>query len=76
MPSQSELAALFLIIFTYAGVAVGYVPRLRMNRASIALVGAAGLVAVGALSETQALDAIDLGMLILLAIGVIWLSIL
>ncbi|MBL8130745.1 MAG: anion transporter [Anaerolineae bacterium] len=66
MPSLPELAALFLIIFTYAGVAVGYVPRLRMNRASIALVGAAGLVAVGALSESQALDAIDLGTLILL----------
>ena len=34
------------MLLTYAGVAVGRVPRLRMNRATIALVGAAILIAI------------------------------
>src|SRR5690606_22258899 len=42
------------------------VPRLRMNRATIALVGAAALIAVGAITQEQAFDAIDLGTLVLL----------
>lgn len=55
------------VLATYAGVAVGRVPGLRMNRATIALVGAAVLVAIGALSQEQAFRALDLGTLLLLA---------
>lgn len=55
------------VLATYAGVAVGRVPGLRMNRATIALVGAAALVAFGAVSQEQAFASIDLGTLLLLA---------
>lgn len=54
------------IVLVYVGIAVGRVPWLRMNRASIALVGAVGLVVMGALTEEQALHAIDLETILLL----------
>ncbi|MCC6802388.1 MAG: anion transporter [Anaerolineae bacterium] len=57
---------LFVVVATYAAVAVGRIPRLRMNRATIALVGAGALVAVGAITQEQAFAAIDLGTLVLL----------
>jgi Na+/H+ antiporter NhaD/arsenite permease-like protein len=44
---------------SYLGLALGYVPGLRMNRATIALVSAAMLVALGALSLDEAWAAID-----------------
>jgi di/tricarboxylate transporter len=55
-----------IILVTYAAIAVGRVPGLRMNRATIALVGAALLLGIGALTEEQAFAAIDLGTIILL----------
>jgi Na+/H+ antiporter NhaD/arsenite permease-like protein len=55
-----------IVILTYAGVAVGRVPGLRMNRATIALVGAAALVVIGAIDEKQAYAALDLGTILLL----------
>lgn len=55
-----------IILFTYAGVAIGRVPGLRMNRATIALVGAALLIAVRAINEQQAFAALDLRTLALL----------
>jgi Na+/H+ antiporter NhaD/arsenite permease-like protein len=58
--------SLLIIVATYAAIAIGRVPSLRMNRATIALVGAGALLAVGALSEEQALHALDLGTLMLL----------
>ena len=58
---------LAIVLLTYAGVAVGEVPGLRMNRATIALVGAAVLVAIGAASEAQAIASVDTGTLLLLA---------
>jgi Na+/H+ antiporter NhaD/arsenite permease-like protein len=57
-------AALLILIF--AGIAFGRVPGLRMNRATIALVGAALLILIGALTQEQAFEAIDLGTLVLL----------
>jgi Na+/H+ antiporter NhaD/arsenite permease-like protein len=44
---------------SYLGLALGYVPGLRMNRATIALVSAAVLVGLGALSLEEAWGAID-----------------
>jgi Na+/H+ antiporter NhaD/arsenite permease-like protein len=55
-----------LIVLIYVGIAVGRVPWLRMNRAGIALVGAAALVVLGALTEEQAIHAIDMETLLLL----------
>jgi Na+/H+ antiporter NhaD/arsenite permease-like protein len=55
-----------IILFTYAAIAIGQVPRLRMNRATIALTGAAALIAVRAIDEKQAFAAVDLGTVTLL----------
>jgi Na+/H+ antiporter NhaD/arsenite permease-like protein len=55
-----------IILLTLAGVAVGRFPGLRMNRATIALVGAVALVLIGALSLEQAYAALDLNTLVLL----------
>ncbi len=55
-----------LIGLTYLGVAFGGYPGLRMNRATIALVGAAALVALGLLPLESALTALDPNTLLLL----------
>jgi Na+/H+ antiporter NhaD/arsenite permease-like protein len=62
-----EIITAFIVLLTYAGVAFGQIPRLRMNRATIALVGAAALIFTGALTEQQALASIDTGTILLLA---------
>jgi len=58
--------ALPLIAITYLGVAIGEYPRLKMNRATIALVGAVALVALGIISFDAAVQAIDVDTLLLL----------
>jgi Na+/H+ antiporter NhaD/arsenite permease-like protein len=50
----------YLVVgLTYVGLGLGYLPGLRMNRASIALVGSALLIALGALDFREAWQAID-----------------
>ena len=44
---------------TYGGVAVGRIPGLRLDRAGIAFLGGAAMIAVGALSIDDAFRAID-----------------
>lgn len=56
-----------LISLIYLALALGYIPRLRMSRATIALVGAAALVLTGAIGEAAAIHAIDVGTILLLA---------
>jgi len=58
--------SLGLIALFYGLIALGSVPRLRMNRTSIALVGAALCVLTGILSEDEALHALDVGTILLL----------
>jgi len=65
MPFPSWFA-LLVIILTLAGVAVGSYPRLRMNRATIALVGATLLIVIGAVTLEQAYASIDMNTLVLL----------
>jgi Na+/H+ antiporter NhaD/arsenite permease-like protein len=48
-----------LVILTYTGLGLGYLPGLRMNRAAIALTGATLLMAVGVLNLKSAWSAID-----------------
>ncbi|TIW39770.1 MAG: anion transporter, partial [Mesorhizobium sp.] len=67
-------AALLILILTYAGVAVGRFPGLRLDRAGIALLGGAAMIAVGAISMEDAYRAINfdtitllLGMMIVVA---------
>ncbi len=54
-----------IIALTIAGIAVGRFPVLRMNRATIALVGAILVVAAGGLSLEEAFAALDLNTLAL-----------
>jgi Na+/H+ antiporter NhaD/arsenite permease-like protein len=49
----------FVVMLTYIGLGMGYLPGLRMNRATIALVGAAALTALGVLDLKTAWGAID-----------------
>ncbi|BAY63808.1 arsenical pump membrane protein [Calothrix brevissima NIES-22] len=51
---------------TYLGLALGYIPGLRMNRATIALVGSAFLIALGAVNLTEAWQAIDANTIVFL----------
>ncbi|MEN9212153.1 MAG: anion transporter [Thermostichus sp. DG02_4_bins_136] len=55
---MQELSWLVLGL-SYVGLGLGSLPRLRMNRATIALVGSALLIGLGALSLPQAWEAID-----------------
>lgn len=55
-----------LLVVSLAGIAIGRIPRLRMNRASIAFAGAALLLLTGAIAPEEALKSIDLGTLILI----------
>ncbi len=57
----------FIVIgLTYIGLGLGYLPGLRMNRASIAIVGASLMMALGVLDLKEAWDAIDYKTLIFL----------
>ncbi|AFZ22623.1 Na+/H+ antiporter NhaD-like permease [Cylindrospermum stagnale PCC 7417] len=51
---------------TYLGLAVGYIPGLRMNRATIALVGSAFLIALGVLNLQEAWQVIDANTIVFL----------
>lgn len=64
--SLLQITTAVIVLLTYAAIAVGKVPLLRMNRATIALFGAVALVVVGAMTEEQALHAIDVGTILLL----------
>ncbi|OCQ97703.1 anion transporter [Nostoc sp. MBR 210] len=55
-----------VILLTYIGLGLGYLPGLRMNRATIALVGAAFLMALGLLDLSAAWSAIDYKTLVFL----------
>ncbi|MGH6801399.1 MAG: SLC13 family permease, partial [Methylocella sp.] len=55
-----------VFVFTYAGVALGRAPGLRIDRAGIALVGASLMIGLGALSLDEALKAVDLEAIALL----------
>jgi Na+/H+ antiporter NhaD/arsenite permease-like protein len=70
-----------IFVVTYAGLALGKVPGLRMDRAGIALVGATLMLVTGVLSLNQAVspDSIDFKTLLLLfgmmiVVGVLRLS--
>lgn len=54
-----QFAIYSVLGLTYLGLALGYLPGLRMNRATIALVGSAFLIALGVLRLQEAWDAID-----------------
>jgi Na+/H+ antiporter NhaD/arsenite permease-like protein len=59
LPNIYKFAIYGVLGLTYLGLALGYLPGLRMNRATIALVGSAFLIALGVLNLQEAWDAID-----------------
>ena len=65
-PTATFTLTALIFILTYAGVALGRIPGLRLDRAGIALTGAALMMAVGAISPEDAYRAIDLNTLALL----------
>jgi Na+/H+ antiporter NhaD/arsenite permease-like protein len=66
MTQFTSTAMGIIFVLTYAGVALGRIPGLRLDRAGIALTGAALTMAVGALTPGEAYQAIDLDTLALL----------
>jgi Na+/H+ antiporter NhaD/arsenite permease-like protein len=66
--SERVMFSLTLLWFglTYLGLAVGRLPGLRTDRAGVALVGAAGVLACGLLSFEDAVRAIDFSTIVLL----------
>jgi Na+/H+ antiporter NhaD/arsenite permease-like protein len=64
--SGLEIVTAIIVVVTLIGVAVGRWPWLKMNRATIALVGATALIAIGAIPLERAFDAIDWNTLVLL----------
>jgi Na+/H+ antiporter NhaD/arsenite permease-like protein len=55
-----------VVALTYLGLGLGYLPGLQMNRATIAVVGAAALIALGVLDLKAAWGAIDYRTLVFL----------
>src|SRR5947209_18116604 len=66
--SSDPVTLLTSIIFglTYLFLAIGKVPRLRIDRAGIALVGAAALLALRVLTLDEAARAVDVPPIVLL----------
>ncbi|HKI14533.1 MAG TPA: anion transporter [Roseiarcus sp.] len=72
--TPESVAALVILVLTYVGVAAGRIPGLRLDRAGIAFLGGAAMIALGPLSLEEAFRAIDfntiallLGMMIVVA---------
>lgn len=61
-----NLVSLAVILLTLIGVAIGSYPGLRMNRATIALVGSTILIVIGAIPLDDAYSAVDLNTIVLL----------
>jgi len=64
--SGLQWVTLFIALFTLTGVALGRYPVLRMNRATIVLVGSAALVISGIIPMQVAYQAIDMDTIVLL----------
>lgn len=61
-----QIATAVIVATTLVGVALGRWPWLRMNRATIALVGATVLIAIGTMTLEEAFHAVDWNTIVLL----------
>ncbi len=61
-----EQLALIIFLVTYAGVAIGGIPGLALDRTGIALLGAIAMVVTKVLTTRQVFDAIDTATILLL----------
>ncbi|MFN3704912.1 MAG: anion transporter [Thermoflexales bacterium] len=66
VPFTSEFKAATIALITLTALAMGEVPRLKLNRAGIAMIGAGLMLLAGVLTFDQAERTIDLGTLVLL----------
>jgi len=66
MTSLTTVATAAIFILTYAGMALGRIPGLRLDRAGVALTGAAMMMTAGALSPQEAYRAVDMDTIVLL----------
>src|SRR5512145_1436848 len=64
--SVGDILEYCIIAASIVGIAVGALPGLRMNRAGMALAGAAILLAIGAVSPVEAASAVDVSTIALL----------
>jgi Na+/H+ antiporter NhaD/arsenite permease-like protein len=55
-----------IFLLTYAGVALGRIPGLKLDRTGIALLGAMAILVAGGISLHQAVEAVDLPTIVLL----------
>ena len=58
------IVAIFVTV--YAGMILGGLPRLKLDRSGVALLGAIGVIGLGAMSTAQAASAVDLPTMLLL----------
>jgi Na+/H+ antiporter NhaD/arsenite permease-like protein len=58
------IVAIFVMV--YLGMVLGGLPRLKLDRSGVALLGAIGVIALGAMSTEQAARAVDLPTVLLL----------
>jgi Na+/H+ antiporter NhaD/arsenite permease-like protein len=58
------IVAIFITV--YAGMILGGLPRLKLDRSGVALLGAIGVIGLGAMDTTQAASAVDLPTVLLL----------
>jgi Na+/H+ antiporter NhaD/arsenite permease-like protein len=61
-----EIATSLIVVIVMYGIAVGRLPWLALNRTTLTIVGAAALLAIGALDGEQAWYAIDIPTLVIL----------
>ena len=64
--STLTIATACVFFLTYAGIALGRIPGFRLDRAGIALTGAALMMAIGAITPEEAYGAVNLETLALL----------
>lgn len=61
-----ETAILIIFIVTYAGIAIGGIPGLALDRTGVALLGAIAIIITGELTPEQAISSIDVSTILLL----------
>jgi len=68
MPELSRLnwAVMLVFVLVYLGMILGGLPRLKLNRSGVALLGAIAVIGLGAVSTEEAARAVDLPTLLLL----------
>jgi Na+/H+ antiporter NhaD/arsenite permease-like protein len=64
--SALTIATAIVFLLTYGGIALGRIPGFRLDRAGIALTGAALMMAIGAIAPEEAYRAVNLDTLALL----------